>query len=554
MAAIRRLVRRPARAVADPARTEAARRSSQAGRPATGILTMHQALGNQAMQRLARSCPVFPSRCSFGGACHACPARVQAKLRVSQPGDKCEQEADRLADAVMRTPEPHTQEEAIFGQTRGPSLQRQCSECEEEVYRQPLEEEEDEAEQTLQAKEVPGRASEATPDERADIEGVRSGGQPLPGSVRAFFEPRFGRDFSNVRVHTDAWAVETARAVNARAYTVGRDVAFGTGQYTPGTTEGKQLLAHELTHVVQQSQTALRIQRANLLWPTLPLAPGEEGPPAPLSSVCVPTTVSRTKRTSSSPIDVSYEKDNVNRGEITLHQREANRILHRQSIPERPKHGKVIVPHGIPVSNEDHHYELDIVFFNRKGVRYGGLGGNRPAVRFEVCRLFPAPSGDHLLFAKALYAEGVNAGEFPYVRDLVYNRMQWVKDTCPGDERDFGGTTIRSILEAPGQFASVLANTPKFKQLEAELNDHSGSCQYTTPPRTGSPPRCRLVNAAIQAEAAGNGNTHEYMYFRPDTLQPSTRARDQWRYPRGNYYWKISGCPSDRQKRPAKGQ
>jgi hypothetical protein len=81
---------------------------------------------------------------------------------------------------------------------------------------------------------------------------LRSPGQPLDAETRAFMEPRFGHDFSQVRVHTDAKAAESARAVNALAYTVGRDVVFGTGQYMPGTSGGKRLLAHELTHVVQQ--------------------------------------------------------------------------------------------------------------------------------------------------------------------------------------------------------------------------------------------------------------------------------------------------------------
>ncbi|MFO1434147.1 MAG: DUF4157 domain-containing protein [Candidatus Competibacteraceae bacterium] len=81
---------------------------------------------------------------------------------------------------------------------------------------------------------------------------LRSPGQPLDARTRAFMEPRFGHDFSRVRVHTDAKAAESARAVNARAYTVGRDVVFEMGQHSPATTAGKKLLAHELTHVVQQ--------------------------------------------------------------------------------------------------------------------------------------------------------------------------------------------------------------------------------------------------------------------------------------------------------------
>ncbi|HEX9868662.1 MAG TPA: DUF4157 domain-containing protein, partial [Candidatus Tectomicrobia bacterium] len=79
-----------------------------------------------------------------------------------------------------------------------------------------------------------------------------SPGQPLDPATRAFMEPRFGHDFSHVRVHTDVEAAESARTVNALAYTVGRDVVFGLGQYAPGTVGGQRLLAHELTHVVQQ--------------------------------------------------------------------------------------------------------------------------------------------------------------------------------------------------------------------------------------------------------------------------------------------------------------
>jgi hypothetical protein len=82
---------------------------------------------------------------------------------------------------------------------------------------------------------------------------LRSPGQPLDHTTRAFMEPRFGYGFSQVRVHTDAQATDSAQAVNALAYTVGRDVVFGAGQYAPQTSEGRRLLAHELTHVVQQN-------------------------------------------------------------------------------------------------------------------------------------------------------------------------------------------------------------------------------------------------------------------------------------------------------------
>jgi hypothetical protein len=81
---------------------------------------------------------------------------------------------------------------------------------------------------------------------------VNSSGRPLDPATRGFMESRFGHDFSQVRVHSDARAAKSARAVNASAYTVGRNVVFGTGQFEPATTQGRHLLTHELTHVVQQ--------------------------------------------------------------------------------------------------------------------------------------------------------------------------------------------------------------------------------------------------------------------------------------------------------------
>jgi hypothetical protein len=88
---------------------------------------------------------------------------------------------------------------------------------------------------------------------------LNSSGQPLDASTRAFFEPRFGHDFSRVRVHTDEKAAESARAVNARAYTVGDNVVMGSGHYLPSSSSGRRLLAHELTHVVQQANSAFAL-------------------------------------------------------------------------------------------------------------------------------------------------------------------------------------------------------------------------------------------------------------------------------------------------------
>ncbi len=168
---------------------------------------------------------------------------IQTKLTVSQPGDEYEQEADRIADRVMRMPEL--------------KVQRVCPECEEELQRQPIEEEEEEEEtlqakplaeqitplvqrqvepiedkeeeQMVQTKTASGQPHTVTSSLQNRITALQGGGQPLPKSERAFFEPRFGIDFSQVRVHVDSQAAEIASTVNARAFTLGGGLYLGLG-------------------------------------------------------------------------------------------------------------------------------------------------------------------------------------------------------------------------------------------------------------------------------------------------------------------------------------
>jgi hypothetical protein len=177
---------------------------------------------------------------------------IQAKLVVGQPGDMYEQEADRVADAVMRMPEPEVQRQA----------EEEEKEEEEIIRTKPLAEQitpliqrqsEEEEEKILQTKEVSWQSSELTSDFESRIQALKGGGQPLPESARDFFEPRFGYDFRGVRVHTNAHSAKLVRSMNARAFTVGRDVVFEPREYAPDSNAGKRLLAHELTHVVQQT-------------------------------------------------------------------------------------------------------------------------------------------------------------------------------------------------------------------------------------------------------------------------------------------------------------
>ena len=157
---------------------------------------------------------------------------IQRKPTVSAPGDASEIEAEAVADQVMRMAEP-----AALG--RAPlAIARKCSACEDEGQ--------------IQTRRNPEAHADAGLDSAAAVHAARQGGAALPGSLRGYFEPRFGHDFSGVRIHADGQAAQAARAVQARAYTYGSDIVFGPGEYAPATSQGKRLLAHELVHVVQQ--------------------------------------------------------------------------------------------------------------------------------------------------------------------------------------------------------------------------------------------------------------------------------------------------------------
>ena len=187
---------------------------------------------------------------------------VQPKLRVGRPDDKYEREADRVGRAVVRgsdsTVERPTEGRAV------PRVQRLCPECWAR-RRRGLSSECPECEEPVQRVTRSSNPSSSPPQSspsgespapaRVDnqVRAARGGGQPLPETTRSFFEPRFGTDFSDVRVHTDGRAARSARALDARAYAVGRDVVFAAGEYAPSTDRGRRLLAHELVHVVQQT-------------------------------------------------------------------------------------------------------------------------------------------------------------------------------------------------------------------------------------------------------------------------------------------------------------
>lgn len=188
------------------------------------------------------------SGCSCGGFCPSCQAKEEG-LTLGQPGDRFEQQADKVADKVMRMQEDGAMD---FGtEEAAPEMQAMSDHEEEAPELQSMSEHEEES-PDLQMKEAspaaPARSTQPRPS-RLDLGG---GGRPLPGSERRFFERRLGTPLGHVRIHDGPAAAAQAQRFQARAFTHRSHIAFAPGEYRPGTSDGRRLLAHELVHVMQQ--------------------------------------------------------------------------------------------------------------------------------------------------------------------------------------------------------------------------------------------------------------------------------------------------------------
>src|SRR5215471_15769928 len=179
------------------------------------------------------------------------PWPVQAKLEVGAPDDPLEHEADTFADRTMRMPDAPNARTSVS--PVGSRVQRKCScggTCDK------CKSEDDDKNGQLQKKSVGTARPKRDSVPPSVHQALRTPGQPLDKATRAFMEPRFGVDFSNVRIHTDPLAASSAKALGAHAYTVGTEMVFSGGQFAPNTASGRRLLAHELSHVVQQGQNS----------------------------------------------------------------------------------------------------------------------------------------------------------------------------------------------------------------------------------------------------------------------------------------------------------
>ncbi len=367
--------------------------------PGDRILFLQRTIGNQAVQRLFNS-----------GA-------IQAKLRIGQPNDKYEQEADRISEQVMRMPEPQLQRQPLeeeeeeiqakpIAEQITPLVQRQIEEEEEEepiqtkalseqitplVQRQEEEEEEEiqtkplaeqitplaqrqveEEEEALRTKKVSNLSSEVTPEIAANISALKgSDGHPLPKTVRDFFEPRFGYDFSQVRIHADTKAVDSARELNAYAYTVGQNVVFGPGEYAPGTTKGKKLLAHELTHTIQQGANK-SIQKKL----TISNVPGI------IIQCAIPTSINDVTMTKASTVnDSSLEsnadavQENIPSIQKVIHVSNNTNVIQRRRIPTHADITRLVSGTNLPANRSG------LARLVRHSMAQLNIRTQRPAVR-----------------------------------------------------------------------------------------------------------------------------------------------------------------------------
>ncbi|MEP0755211.1 DUF4157 domain-containing protein [Trichocoleus sp. Lan] len=212
------------------------------------------------------------------------PSRIQPKLTIGAPGDKYEQEADKTAAEVVQrlhAPVPSygrdfSQPESEFvqrmkaGTVQNSNLthQQEIPNRENRLMRKldvsvlqrevmPEEDKELQMKPMVQRK-SDGDSMDATPDLEATIQQARGSGQPLAQSIRQPMEQAFGADFSEVKIHTDAQSDQLNQSIQAKAFTTGQDVFFRQGAYEPGSREGQELIAHELTHVVQQNGGTVR--------------------------------------------------------------------------------------------------------------------------------------------------------------------------------------------------------------------------------------------------------------------------------------------------------
>jgi Domain of unknown function (DUF4157) len=297
------------------------------------------------------------------------PLPIQPKLAIGRVNDPLENEADQFADQVLRMPHPMRPVAAV-----PPQVSRKCAACDEEEK------------EMLQTKRTDAPASgPAAPKEAPQsVHAVLgSSGQRLDTATRAFFEPRFGHDFTRVRVHADARAAVSAAEIGARAYAVGEDIVFGAGEYAPSTPEGRSLLAHELVHVMQQGSARDHLRRAPCRSAAQCATPAS-GDPGQFSGVATAAEATKAAVLNAAPLGSPEAALKARTGERAIH---IENLLSKNAIGIRPEVVGFFVNPNI---------DANVVGAQTDLCRFfpGGSPGTPPAAPDKRCVQVPAEMED----------------------------------------------------------------------------------------------------------------------------------------------------------------
>lgn len=287
----------PAVAGTRPAARDSARPIARRQSNPEPLVASRQGVGNQArLRQLAGHIPLYP------------------KLTIGRLDDPLEREADALADRITQMPAG-----AVAVAAAPPQVSRKCAACEQE--------------EELRAQRSPTPSAPAAAAPASVHAALDSPAQTLDAATRGFFEPRFGRRLDFVRVHTDDGAAASAADLGAAAYTVGPDIIFGRGQFAPQTAAGRQLLAHELVHVVQQDGGHARLQRAPCRSAAQCTAP-TAGDPARFSGTSQAAETARAAANAAAPVGSPGAALRARLGEHAVH---IEKLLTTHGVPLRPE-------------------------------------------------------------------------------------------------------------------------------------------------------------------------------------------------------------------------
>ncbi len=399
--------------------------------------------------------------------CQKIPAGIQPKLSINTPADEYEQEADAVADKIMRMPESGP----VKASPSPVKIQRKCAGCGKEEEREEEAEDvetglikniqrkcaacEEEEEKQLQRKESDNKA----PAVSANVQQViQSQGQPLDKQTRSFMENRFGFDFGKVQIHNDSLAHQSAKDINALAYTHQHHIAFGTGQYRPNTESGKKLLAHELTHVVQQGASFQQnlIQKA-------------EGGDPQVATVKRPITI---------PPGLNSEQELDRYAEIQIFGRVVNKKWRQLGLDVKSKAGKTI-NYIVPVSDLNNYGEGPGEKEKKQSAaEYAATSGElRTGINAEIDRRYYQSTGipsDQKIKSKN---ETGNIAIWNSLRDKVMAEKRLIENMPPAIKELFKGPNPIT----PDNYEQVAGIIQKLMSLSnAELADYKSKINAST--------------------------------------------------------------------------